>query len=300
MALLQLIVESLKELKRVPLRIRDINMLVEDLRRGAARQHAQLDAVRKEIASARSEVDSLRRAVFFFGGGGRLAKSSARVVTEHPIATGSADHQVPRGAVNDNTRHPRFVQRVEDVLGRNLSVLDLGCAGGGLVLDFLIAGHDAIGIEGSDAPKRRALGEWLNMPDRLFTADITKPFKIVDDTDSPKRFDLVTAWEVMEHIGIEQIKGLFENVRKHLRLGGLFVVSIATFEDADPESGAVFHVTVKPRQWWEELFVAEGFHLLDGMFDTADFPRGSGNPTAHDWNARANPELGFHLVSRFS
>src|SRR2546430_2603328 len=38
-----------------------------------------------------------------------------RVVTDYPIATYSDDHRQPRGTKNDNTRHPRFVRRAEEI-----------------------------------------------------------------------------------------------------------------------------------------------------------------------------------------
>lgn len=165
-------------------------------------------------------------------------------------------------------------------------------------MDFLQAGHDSIGIEGSDVPRKRALGEWALIPDRLFAADITKPFHICENGLAPKLFDLVTAWEELEHIGIEQISGLLDNVRRHLKPSGIFAASVATFEDFDSATGAVFHVTVMDKQWWLDLLASRGFQVVDGLFATEDFPRGSGNPMAHDWNARTNPELGFHIVAR--
>lgn len=308
MNLTQKVIESLAELKRIPLRIRDINniaeelrtSIVEELRTTILEQQRTLGHLQRDLARTQQELHSLRRASFLFAAGQQLTPSLARLITEFPVAVGSADHQFPRGAVNDNTRCPRFVSKAEDVLGKGLEVLDLGCAGGGLVMDFLQAGHDPIGIEGSDVPKKRALGEWALIPDRLFTADITKPFHIVNEDLTPRLFDLVTAWEVLEHIGVEEINGLLDNVSRHLRPSGIFAASVATFEDFDSTTGAVFHVTVRNRQWWIDLLSSRGFQILDGLFAIEDFPRGSGNPLAHDWNARTNPELGFHIVARTS
>lgn len=300
MNLMQRIIVSLAELKRIPLRVRDINNIAEDLRTSIAEQQRTLGTLQRDVARTQHEINSLRRASFLFAAGQQLKPSVATLTTEFPVAIGSADHQFPRGAVNDNTRCPRFVGKAEEVLGKGLEVLDLGCAGGGLVMDFLQAGHDSIGIEGSDVPKKRALGEWALIPDRLFTADITRSFQVLDDGCAPKLFDLVTAWEVLEHIGVEQINGLLDNVKRHLKPSGIFAASVATFEDFDAATGAVFHVTVKDKRWWTDLFSSRGFQVVDGLFAIEDFPRGSGNPMAHDWNARTNPELGFHIVARVS
>ena len=63
------------------------------------------------------------------------------VITSSPVAAASNDHKVPLGTINDNTRCPRFVAACERVFRKPLRFMDLGCAGGGLVLDFLLRGH---------------------------------------------------------------------------------------------------------------------------------------------------------------
>jgi SAM-dependent methyltransferase len=221
-----------------------------------------------------------------------------KIDTEFPIALKSDDHIYPRGTQNDNTRCPRFVYAAERALGKPLKILELGCAGGGLVLDFLIAGHEAIGIEGSDYSSIWRRAEWANIPDHLFTADITKPFTLTAN-GMQQKFDLITAWEVLEHIRDEDLDGLFSNIRQSLSPKGLFCGSVAMFEDRDPVSGAVWHVTVKPYDWWQKRISDAGFEIIEGLFSTADFPRGSGNPRAiWDWDANASPEMGFHICFR--
>jgi len=220
------------------------------------------------------------------------------VMTAYPVAIKSDDHIYPRGTRSDNTRHPRFVHAAERAIGKHLRVMELGCAGGGLVLDFLIAGHDAVGIEGSDYSAIWRRAEWATIPERLFTADITKPFSVIVDSE-PQRFDLITAWEVLEHIRDEDIDGLFANIRQCLAVNGIFCGSVATFEDHDPVSGAVWHVTVKPYEWWARRIMDAGFEIVEGLFSIADFPRGSGNPRAiWDWDAASAPNMGFHICFR--
>ena len=220
-----------------------------------------------------------------------------RLVTDHPIAYQSDDHIHPRGTRNDNTRSPRFVSAAERIFQRKIRVLELGCAGGGLVLDFLLAGHEAVGVEGSDYSLIWKRAEWANIPNHLFTADITKPFEFIE-SDQAVKFDLITAWELLEHIDDGSLDGLFENIRRHLSDDGFFVGSVATFDDFDRTTGAIWHVTVKPREWWRERITRAGFEVMAEPFSTADYPRGSGNPRAHDWNASTHPELGFHICFR--
>ena len=216
--------------------------------------------------------------------------------TAHPIALLSADHVHPRGTANDDTRHPRFVSACERRFPRPLSHLDLGCAGGGLVWDFLLAGHYSYGIEGSDFSRINRRGFWRVVPEQLFTADITEPFALLDAEGTPRDFHVITAWEVLEHLPEERLPGFLENIRRSLRGDGLFIASIATFPDEDAVTGAVWHVTIRPREWWLALFAAHGLRPCDAGFAIADHVRGSGNPRAQDWDARESPEMGFHVV----
>lgn len=74
-----------------------------------------------------------------------------QVVTEHSLAIDSDDHHHPDGVHFDNRCNDQFVQSVEQYFHYNkINFLDLGCAGGGLVVGMYNSGHDAIGLEGSD------------------------------------------------------------------------------------------------------------------------------------------------------
>ena len=172
-----------------------------------------------------------------------------KLITDFPIAYESYDHQMPKGTMHDNTHHVPFVERIEEMAeGRKLIFADLGCSGGGLVKDFIDRGHEAIGIEGSDYSQRNKRAEWATIPDHLHTADITKPFFISDENRTAGICDVITAWDVMEHITENDLNGLLANIRNNLKVGGLFVCSIATFPD-EPH-----HVTLKEEPWWVDKF----------------------------------------------
>jgi SAM-dependent methyltransferase len=219
----------------------------------------------------------------------------ALLEAERRLAIDSDDHRFPRGTRNDNTRYPRFRWKCEQVCGRKLSLLDVGCAGGGIVLEFLLAGHFALGLEGSDYSMRTQRACWRLIPNHLMTCDVTRPFCL----HQPILFDVISAWEVLEHIREADLPQFFKNIRSHLAPGGFFVASIATFEDRDPVSGAVWHVTVRDREWWQCQFARAGLEPVQDLFETLDFPRGSGNGP-NDWSVLANPEYGFHAVLRDS
>jgi SAM-dependent methyltransferase len=178
-------------------------------------------------------------------------------------------------------------------------VLDLGCAGGGLVRSIIDDGHFAVGLEGSDYPMLNQTGEWGTIPLHLFTCDITKPFRLTDrSAGDPILFDAVTAWEVMEHIPEHDLPGLFENIERHLMPGGCLLFSIATFLDWDQRTGTIWHNTVKPREWWYERFAMLGFRV-EGLhpFGKDDWVRGSGQCRG-DWHE--DEGLGFHVLLKRS
>lgn len=226
-------------------------------------------------------------------------KANFKLITDAPVAIFSDDHKFPRGTANDNTRYPRLCYKLETMFpGQTLSVLDMGCAGGGLVYNFIQRGHSAIGLEGSDYSLKSQRAEWPIIPHNLRTCDITKKFQLQNLDGTQKKFDVITAWEVLEHIPEASIPQLFANVRNHLKSDGLFLASVAQFEDRDEATGAIWHVTLKERSWWEEQVKAAGLSVWsDHPFSTVDFPRGSGNGP-NDWSADSNSELGFHLVVR--
>jgi 2-polyprenyl-3-methyl-5-hydroxy-6-metoxy-1,4-benzoquinol methylase len=219
--------------------------------------------------------------------------------TDHPIAVSSNDTKFPRGSKNDNSIAPRFNHKLYGFLGQRqrLRVLDLGCAGGGFVRSLIDDGHFAVGLEGSDYPVLNQASEWSTIQDHLFTCDITKPFKLTDrKTKERLFFDAITAWEVMEHIAEDDLPALFENVDSHLAPGGYLIFSVATFLDWDSRTGCVWHVTVKPRSWWEEKFASLGFLVEDRHpFGKDDWLRGSGQ-CRDDWHE--DQGLGFHVVLR--
>jgi predicted TPR repeat methyltransferase len=192
------------------------------------------------------------------------------VITDFPIAYESFDYIEPKGTMVDNTHGHAFVERVEQIAeGRKINFADLGCSGGALVKNFLDKGHVAVGIEGSDYSQRNKRAEWATIPDNLFTADITKPFFIVEEGITGL-CDVITAWDVLEHIHEIDLGVLITNIRNNLKTNGLFVASIATFEDHP------HHVTLKEKDWWLNLF--KKYKMIDagdGFFGEQHMVRSS-------------------------
>jgi SAM-dependent methyltransferase len=219
-----------------------------------------------------------------------------QLITQSPVAAYSDDTKWPRGAIYDNSTNRDFNLKVYHHFRHKpgLSLLDLGCAGGGLVKSFLADGYTAVGLEGSDAPKCLRSGEWDTIPYHLFSCDITEPFEIRDAGGNPAKFDVITAWEVLEHIPEAKLPGLISNIRKHLNDGGIFIASVALFPDGDPSRGLVYHVTLKPKSWWLERWAEHGIaEVTHHPFEVQDYVRGRGQGIKN-WDPRDGD--GFHLV----
>lgn len=234
----------------------------------------------------------------YFAEWNRRESDRMKVRAEAPVASETHDHLHPRGTIFDNSRNPRFNLKVYELLKfkDRIAMMDMGCAGGGLVRSFLEDGHVAIGVEGSDHSKRLRSGEWDTIPYHLFTADVTKPFHVTDWKGEPFKFDLVTAWEVLEHIPREVLPGFIDNVARHLPSGGCFIGSVDLLPDGNPLTGAVYHRTLESPAWWLKQFADRGFVPVEGHpFAPEDMVRGNGLTFKDWWPGDGN---GIHLVLR--
>lgn len=185
------------------------------------------------------------------------------VETGHPVAVDSLDHIYPLGAERDNTRSPRFNEKLRRFPG---GVLDLGCAGGGFVHDMVKEGRPAVGLDGHDYNFKFGSKEWGKIPDNLFMCDITKPYTVHAGDGMPFQFEIVTAFEVLEHIEERDLPMLFENVRRHMHPEGIFLGTASLKMNPHPYHPQIYmHPTVKPMEWWLEVLEREGFVFDEGL-----------------------------------
>lgn len=179
-----------------------------------------------------------------------------KILTSHPIAESSPDHIHPKGTATDNTVSPSFNWKIFSLVP-GVRLLDLGCAGGGLVASIIRDGGFAAGVEGSDYSRKISRAEWATIPGNLFTADITYPFSLEDDDGDPVLFDVITAWEVLEHIQEDRIEAVMKNADRNLVPDGLFICSISRMNDC--WQGYEYHATVQEKGWWTEKMAALGW-----------------------------------------
>ncbi len=221
--------------------------------------------------------------------------------TNYPIAVESNDYLHPESTVEGRNKSIRFVTACERIYqDQEISLLDMGCGAGGLVFGFASRGHDAIGIDGSDHCKNIGVGYWNVLPENFLNCDITKEFQVFDETSGlPAKFDVITMWEVFEHIPEDHIHDVLLNVRKHMHSESYFVGTISLLEYYDEATGVVYHVTLKPKTWWAKVFAECGLEMVeDSPFGKYEYARGLGGNYQDRIDYYKNPEAGFHFVAK--
>ncbi|MEH3086251.1 MAG: methyltransferase domain-containing protein [Xylophilus ampelinus] len=227
------------------------------------------------------------------------AKALVNLRTAYPIALDSNDHLQPESTSEGVVRPTAFVRHCIEKLGQGIRCLDLGTGAAGLIYEFARQQVLAIGVDGSDFNARQHVGYWPLIPDNLFTCDITQPFRFTHRTsDTIYPFNLITMWEVLEHIAEADLPQLLMNVREHLLPDGYFLGSISLLEYTDP-NGTPYHITLQSREWWNEQFTRQGLIMVDEHpFNTAFFCRGVGARYQDVHNYRTHPETGFHFIAK--
>jgi tetratricopeptide (TPR) repeat protein/SAM-dependent methyltransferase len=219
-----------------------------------------------------------------------LADPVFEVVTQHPVAINSLDHLEPRGTKNDDTHCEAFVRRCAELYTDHpVRFLDLGCSGGGLVADFLEAGHLAFGLEGSDYSFKRRRATWGRHPAAVATCDVSRSFHI-HERGREAKFDVISAWEVLEHLDRADLPQFWANVRLHLASNGTFVGSVSSVHDFT-DDGRDYHSTVQPLEWWRNSLVTAGFKVVDSPFSKGEYPRGP-------FSEHEDP--GFYVVAKLA
>ncbi len=182
------------------------------------------------------------------------------VDTEYPVALDSYDHTDPQiKGKEDFSYNLAFNAKLYELFVSPISVLDIGCGGGSFVKTVLDEGYQAVGLEGSTHPRDRELGGWPFIADHLFTCDVTHPFVVHQGDHVPFQFDVVTAWEFLEHIQEKDLSQVWWNILDHLKEGGLFIITTPSDIRHHPKRGLDHHRTRRPQEWWESMIVTAGF-----------------------------------------
>ena len=185
-----------------------------------------------------------------------------KVLSDYQVAEDSLDHIVPEGTSRDNHTSDGYITEVLNYFeNKKIDYLDLGCSGGQLVIDFLNKGNNSIGLEGSNYSAINRRANWPQYHNKnLFTCDISRPFEILNDETGDKiLFDCISAWEVLEHIPVDRLPTLMNNIYSHLKPNGVFVGSVSL--DPYPQ----WHVSVFPKQFWDN-------NIFNPLFKIEEYP----------------------------
>lgn len=138
------------------------------------------------------------------------------------------------------------IQFINEVIERfslaedeKINWLDLGCAGGKLILD--VSEHEksnvCIGLDGSVGVYKQESWSSGKNKNILKNADLSKEFFIEYESGERVIFDVITAWELLEHFYENELEIFFNNVYNHLSDEGVFIGSAANYPDIRDENG---------------------------------------------------------------
>lgn len=137
-------------------------------------------------------------------------------------------------------RAPIFCRAVNKELNFK-SVIDVGCADGDLVKQWISDGCDAYGLEGAENAKKFSVIPF----NRQIWHDLREPI-----VATYIAFDLVVSLEVAEHIEPEYADIYVRNLilLHNSRRAGILISA------APPGQGGHYHVNCQPAKYWEFLF----------------------------------------------
>lgn len=193
-------------------------------------------------------------------------------------------------STNNLSCNRSFIQAIENCFVRRpLHILDVGCFRGALVQGFLERGHVAVGIELC----RQKEGFWKDLYEKnLFTCNVCHDFSVLTKEQGQKRcccskkncveiqvidgneiplqyklasFDLIVGINMVHLMSQETLPVFFANIRKHLKIGGLFIGSIS-LEDHFPQNEEIIR--------WQNyrLRMIEGFDFVNYPFECIPYP----------------------------
>ena len=151
-------------------------------------------------------------------------------------------------------------------LNLNLKSLDLG-GGEGNFSKFLVSKYPNWDVYHSDYSLKLNVGSEIN----AFELDFTN--QRIDEN----KFNIITAWEVIEHVPYEKFDFVFNNIFKALKKGGYFIFSTPNFDSPlikllDFYSVALpFHYTILSKEWLDNYLPIHTNFLIDRIDHTSDF-----------------------------
>lgn len=143
--------------------------------------------------------------------------------------------------------------RVVKVMGNDKSkkILEIGCAFGWCVESLIRHGYKAIGTDISKWVVKKYPRPYINQMDIQYEYHY-------------ENMDMVYSFAVFEHFAPENVRKVFQNIHKILKVGGLLFATIDDLWGND-----LSHQTIRARGWWNKIAEEEGFKVREDL--TKDF-----------------------------
>lgn len=149
-----------------------------------------------------------------------------------------------------NWRYTIVCNAIKDVLGSNIhSIIDVGCATGGLARELSIRGYQVEGIEGSSHAKKYFQHNLIHVHDLR---------ELISDFSLYKKFDLVLSIEVAEHIEEEYSDNYIKNL--DYLTNNLILITAAM-----PGQQGHYHVNCQLPDYWIKKFQKYNFTFLSEL-----------------------------------
>ena len=219
-----------------------------------------------------------------------------KVITKHEYCVDSPDFINPIGATNDDTTNLEYIEDIEKYFGnKKLTTLELGCAGGRIVMDLIERGHNSYGLEGTPHPREKKRPAWEKYyQTNMFNCDLGKPFTLLDNKGKLMQFDLISHWEFLEHMPTESLDLLMANLHRHLKPDGKILCAVSpwgptTDRKHDPDgkifshpcniAGVAHHQSCFMQEEWNEKYFNRFFNVHEYPF---------AGKLRHDWSTELN------------
>lgn len=226
-----------------------------------------------------------------------------KIKTDFELASDSPDYLAQQqknlklsfSAAEDNSTNKNFISKIEKYFySKNkkqeellIDVLDLGCGGGQLIVDFSyeMFVNYAIGLDGVAGSLNRK--NWLNQKNMFYNVDLSKDYTILNENNEIQKFDLITSWEMIEHLHPDSLETFFKNMLKHLKDDGIFLGSIALFPDVRDIYGHhqgmaeydktteqfILHQSVFPENFWKNE-ILKNYKIFEYPFKDSNYKCG--------------------------
>jgi SAM-dependent methyltransferase len=141
----------------------------------------------------------------------------------------------------------------------SLKMLDVGCGQGYYVRDAIEEGINAYGIDTSTHAFEHPLAE---VKDRItFGSIIEIPY-------GDEEFDVMTAFDVIEHIHPKDTLGMVEEIRRVLKPNGIIIITTPSSNFGNWVFDLT-HINVRPPRFWKLIF--EEYNLRVKMLYVPSF-----------------------------